>query len=292
MVAVRVFAEVTMLCILIGLPIFLWFHGDLIKLSVITRSLFVVAGVVALLVLPAYGFITYRVAIDIDGLRTFALFRKHFMPWERVAGLRLRAAFGWRRYVVISDSDEISFPVWLNKIEELVEQIRARLPQGGRLVAVAGQKVFAQDRIGTAFQMFKLAAGIAFILLFWMFYAYMQWHKPVSGRPQDPADAMFILVTCLVFTAAMIFRSVTIVMMPRVVSTDQEGVSVQTWFKRTSFAWQDLKSVSQPLFFLPEGIVVKATNGKYLIGNELDAFDELEEELRSHLPRPEATFKT
>lgn len=274
MVFIRMMAELTVLIILAGIPIYLFFTGELQRVSIITQTLLVVAGLVAAMIMPAYGFITYRVTIDDEGLRTIALFRKNFMSWQQITGLRLRAAFGWRRFVVLSEHEELSFPVWLNKVEELVEQIRERLPKGGRMIAVGGAKVYAQDAIGTAFTIFKLTAGIAFIFLFWMFFAYLQGHKA------SQIDALIILAACLVFTSAMLFRSYTILMMPRVVATDKDGVTLKSWFKSAQFSWDELKEIKTPLFFLPEGIVAKTSKSTFLIGNELDAFDELEDELR------------
>jgi hypothetical protein len=284
MVVIRMFAEITALAILASLPLVLWFSGQLAKISPITQALLVVAGIVAALILPAYGFVTLRVVVDVDGLRTISLFRKQHLPWGNMLALRLRSAFGWRRYVVVSEHEELSFPIWLNNVEQLVDQIRSRLPQGGRMIAVAGAKVFAEDNLGTAFQMFKLASGLLFIGLLWTFFFHLQTHHtPGATKPADPTDAIVILVACLIFTVAILIRSAIIVMMPRVVSTDQQGVTVQSWFRRAQFAWDELRTVQSPLFFLPEGLVVKTAKGNFLFGNQLDAFDELEEEMRSRL---------
>jgi len=152
------------------------------------------------------------------------------------------------------------------------------------MAAVSGAKVFAQDAFGAAVKIGGLIGGVAFIVLFWAFFAYLETHKTVGAKPPDPADAIIILVACLLFTAAMSFRSFKIVMMPQMVSTDSSGVTLKSWFGLQHFAWVDLKTIGPPLFFLPEGIVVKTTKGAYFIGNELDAFDELEEEMRGHLP--------
>jgi hypothetical protein len=284
MVLVRMFAEVSVFCFLVGLPIVLFFSGEFGKLPVLIRSLLVVAGGISLLILPVYGFIPFRVAVDVDGLRTIALFKQHHLRWDRITGLRLRTAFGWRRYVVIGEEDSISFPIWLNKVEELVDQIRAVLPQGGRMIAVAGTKTFAQDAVGTAFTIFKLSAGLIFVAIFWMFFVYLQGHKSVSGKPADPSDAMVILAACVLFTVAMLYRSYIILMMPRVVSSDSDGLTLQSWFKREIVPWADITGLAPPFFILPEGIVVKTKKAKHLIGNELDAFDELQDELAERVP--------
>ncbi len=285
MVGIRMLAETTVLIILISLPIILWFTGQFSKMLLLTQILVAACALVAVILLSAYGFVTYKVVIDLDGLRAISLFRKQFMGWDEMLSLRLRTAFGWRRYVIVAEKDEVSFPVLLTNVDELVEQIRARLPRGGRMAAVSGAKVYAQDAFGATFRMVGLISGVAFIVLFWAFFAYLETHKTVGAKPPDPADAMIILAACVLFTAAMSFRSFKIVMMPQVVSTDSSGVTLQSWFGRRQFAWLELKTIQPPLFFLPEGIVVKTTKGSYFIGNELDAFDELEEEMRSHLPK-------
>lgn len=277
MVLVRMLAEVTALLILVALPIVLFINGQFSKIATLTQSLLVVAAVVAALIIPAYGFITYRVAVDIDGIRTISVFRRQFMPWGGVTGLRLRSAFGWRRYVVVSESEELSFPIWLNNISELVDQIRAQLPQGGRMVATGGAKIFAHDNVGTCFQLFKLLLGFVFIGLFWAFFAYLQTAK----KKADPSDAAVILIASILITVAILVRSLVIVMMPRVVSTNSRGITLKSFFNQLELTWDDVKAVSAPFFLLPEGVVLKTSKGKVLIGNELDAFDELEEELRA-----------
>lgn len=286
MVFVRMFAEISVFCVLVVLPLILLANGEFTKLPALIKSLLVVAGVIAALILPIYGLITYRVTVDTDGLRTIALFRKQFIRWEQITGLRLRTAFGWRRYVVISEHEDLSFPVWLTNINQLVEQIRAALPHGGRMIAVDGAKVFAQDRIGMAFTVFKLCIGLVFIFVFWMFYADLQTHR---SKNADPSDAMVILAGCVIFTAVMLWRSFVIVMMPRMVSTDAGGITFRTWFKRAMVPWSDVTALAQPFFLLPEGIVIKMKEGELLIGNELDAFDELQDELRDRVPAPAKT---
>jgi hypothetical protein len=281
MVFIRMFAEVSVFCVLVAAPVITMVNGQFPKLPGLIQSLLVVAAIVALLILPVYGFITYRVSVDVDGLRTIALFRQQFVQWDRITGLRLRTAFGWRRYVVIAQDDSVSFPIWLTNIDQLVEQIRTVLPQGGRMVAVAGAKVFAQDTIGTAFTIFKLIIGIGFIFIFWTFYIYLQSHR---SKHADPSDALVILGGCSIFTALMLWRSYVIVMMPRMVSTDADGITYRTWFKHSMLPWSDVTGLAPPFFLLPEGIVVKSKKGQLLIGNELDAFDELQDELRERAP--------
>jgi hypothetical protein len=281
MVFIRMFAEVSVFCVLVAAPVIVLVNGQFSKLPGLIQSLLVVAAIVAALILPVYGFITYRVSVDVDGLRTIALFRQQFIRWDQISGLRLRTAFGWRRYVVIAHDESVSFPIWLTNIDQLVEQVRAVLPQGGRIVAVAGAKVFAQDAIGAAFTIFKLCLGIGFIFVFWTFYVYLQSHR---SKHADPSDALVILAGCSIFTAVMLWRSYVIVMMPRMVSTDADGITFQTWFKRALLPWSEITALAPPFFLLPEGIVVKSKKGQLLIGNELDAFDELQDELRERVP--------
>lgn len=284
MVLLRMLAELTVLGILIALPIVLWLVGIFAKLSFISQALLVVAAAVAAMVAPAYGFITTNVSIDVYGFYARSLFRKQFILWRDVEGLRLRSAFGWRRYVLVgATNEEISFPVWVHEIEDLVDKIRSQIPEGGRMVAVSGVRVYAQDRTATLFQISKLLIGLGFVVVFWIFYASLQ-----ARKHADPSDAWIILGATVIFTCAMLYRSYVIVMMPRVVSTDETGLIVQTWFKRAQLSWSELKAITLPLFFLPEGIVIKTEKGKYLIGNQLDAFDELQDELKDKLAVKEA----
>lgn len=285
MVFVRMFAEITVFASFIGLPIYLFLTQQFAKLPPLIQALLVVAAVISSLVLPVYGFITYKVSVDIDGLRTIALFRRQLIAWNHISGLRLRAAFGWRRYVVIAGDESVSFPIWLVNIDELVEQIRAVLPQGGRMLPVAGAKVFAQDGLGNAFTLFKIALSLIFVAIFWMFFAYLEFHK---SKHADPSDAGVILAGCLIFTAIMLWRSYAIALMPRMVSTDEDGITYRTWFKKQqTLPWSEVAAVVPPFFLLPEGIVVKTKGRRQLfIGNDLDAFDELQDELRERAPDP------
>lgn len=274
MVAARLFAEITVLTLLVFLPLGLWLHGDFSKISPITQGLIIAMTVVSLVVLPAYGFITFQVSCDNEGLRAISLFRKQMARWHEIEEIKLKTSWGVRRYVVKCGEGEVTFPVWLHNIQQLTEAIRSRLPNGG-LPAFASARTFVLDLPSLLIQFAKTIGAMLFVGLFWLFFA----QTGSGGKKLDPTDSMFILGACILFTLFLAARAVFVIMMPRRVQTDPEGISLSNIFFNRQLKWNEVKAVAQPLFFLPEGLLLKTARGPVFIGDQIEAFDELHEEL-------------
>src|SRR5262249_13779592 len=120
MVLARLLAEVTVLVILLLLPGGLWIAGKLGGFPPYGKLLLFALSGVALLALPCYGFLTVAVQVCEQGLTTIALFRRRFVEWWKIKGLRFRSSGFQRRYVVSYDGGELTFPAWLDNQKELV----------------------------------------------------------------------------------------------------------------------------------------------------------------------------
>jgi hypothetical protein len=285
MVAVRLAAEVTALLLLICVPLFSLLHGDLRHASAITRSLCIGMAVVSAMVLPAYGFITYKVQVTDNDLRTFSVFKKQFAIWSDMTTLQLRTSWGWRRYVVETVNGELTFTTWMNELPRLCETIRSRLPNGGSAGIGGGgpgNRVFNLAPSALVIQGLNVLASVAFIAICWLFFANLQGHSSHITQ----GDRVVILVACLIFTSVLMARIIFYVWAPRRVISDDAGLQVRGFFAEHTYPWSQIKSVHQAMFLLPEGLLIKTERGPFIIGDQLDAFDELQDELARHLPLP------
>jgi len=288
MVAARLLAEVTALGILVLLPLLVMLSGQFWHLSMMARALGITVSLVSLCILPAYGFVTYKVRADEAGLQTFSLFKKQFAAWPEIKTIKLKTSWGWRRYVVEAAAGELNFPVWLINLRELCELIRTRLPNRGSTLGVSAgggvsaPKIFTLAPSAVAVQIAQTAGATIFIALMWVFLANM---GGPAHRPVDPSDRMTMLAACLIFTLFLLARLAFYALCPKQVLCDSNGMQLQTWFSARSCPWAKMKGMGASPFLLPEGIVITTDGGTpLLIGDQLDAFDELHDELMKRLP--------
>jgi hypothetical protein len=287
MVAARLLAEVTALVILVLLPLLVMLGGKFWQLSMMARALGITVSLVSLCILPAYGFVTYKVLADELGLHTFSLFKKQIAAWPEIKTIKLKTSWGWRRYVVDAAGGELSFPIWLMNVRQLCETIRSRLPnRGSTLGASAGggvsaPKIFTLAPSAVAVQIAQMAGAMLFIALMWVFLANM---GGPAHRPVDPSDRMTMLAACIIFTLFLLARLAFYLLCPKLVLCDSTGLQLQTWFSERSCTWAKMKALSAAPFLLPEGLLITTDRWPLLIGDQLDAFDELQEELLKRLP--------
>src|SRR4029453_5635171 len=200
MVLARLMAEVTVLVILLLLPGGLWIAGKLAELPVYGKCLLLVLSGVALLTLPCYGFLTAAVQASDQGLTTIALFRKRFVEWWTMKGLRFRSSGFLRRYVISYEGGELNFPAWLDNQKELVDLIRSRLPQ--EAATESRLRIYKQDAIGFAYQILRVLLGATFIIVFWFFYLQVG-----TAKTTNAADSALLLAVCMAVTALVGWRS-------------------------------------------------------------------------------------
>lgn len=275
MVVARLMAEITVLSILLVMPVFLLVGGQFAGLPRPLQILALALPCVSLLALPCYAMMTWAVQAGEDGLTAVSAFRRRFVPWQAVRGLSLKASWSLRRYVVELDSGEISFPVWLDSVGELVALIRDRLPPGSD--RRAGPRLYGQDWLGLAHRLVRVMLGLIFIGVFWAFFA----HVGLSASANQ-SDRIILLLAALCLSGIVGWRSLSILLMPRSVLVDDGGLTVTTLFSKKAVPWSSVRGVSQPFFLLPDGTVVETAAGRFLLGDDLDDADTLIESIRRH----------
>ena len=289
MVAARLFAEILALAILVLLPLFLLVNGVFLRLSMIARSLGIAVALVSLVILPAYGFITYKVVSSEDGLRTFSVFKKQVVLWKDVKSLKLKTSWGFRRYVVAASTGDLSFPIWLMDLRQLCESIRQRLlPKGlGGLLGGEGAggpappKTFTLAPSAVVVQVVQMLGALFFVGLMWMFFVGMQAH---SGKPVDPSDRLTMLGACVIFSLFIVARVLFYLVSPWKVVVDATGLQIATCYNSKQYPWSSLKGLGASPFLLPEGLLLKTGGVPVIICDQLDAFDELQDELLKRMP--------
>lgn len=280
MALVRLLAEATALVILVVLPIILLIHGDFWRITLITRVIVCLVSVVSLAVLPFYFAITHKVKLTAAGISTHSLIGSHSSGWHGVRSLKLKTSWGLRRYIVTTDQGDLTFPVWFNDLGGLVGTIRSRLPNrgfGGPLTG--GARVFTQDTVSFVVQSIKTVCALGFIGIFWMFAFSLQHQKHVAKGVSDPNDFWFVVAVCLVATVLLLVRTFFIVTMPKRVEVRPDGLLIQSMFFQRNLPWDAIRSMGAAWVILPTGVLLQTKSGPVLIGDQLDAFDELQEEL-------------
>lgn len=290
MVLARILAEASVLTVLLVLPVVLLLLGKFQALPLTYKFIFVVLCLVACALLPVYGFITYQVRVTETTISADALFRKQSLELSRITGLARRSNFNFVRYVVDFDGGELTFPIWLKGLDELVGIIREHLP-----VAAAGRRSalgrsFSQDPISVIFQFLQVVLSLVFIGVVWCFTYAMRSGSGLSRQPQSgfvqgsaPVDLALLVIFALCVTAIMLYRAYMVLLMPLKIRLSESELRFDTIFGVKTVDIAALKSVAPPLPLLPEGYVIKTSKGSFLVGNGLDAADELEEALKERI---------
>jgi hypothetical protein len=256
--------------------------GKLWALSWTYKLIVSVLGLIGLLVLPVYGFITFKVTITDDELATHSLFRKHSCSIADISGLSRRSNWGWIRYVVQYGAGDLTFPIWLKNCDQLVELIRQRMPTGaGDKKSLLGRK-FRQDPVSLFFQVAQAVAGLVFIGVVW-FFAVSLYYSGSAGI--SAADEALVAVFALAISAILLWRSVVVALMPRAVELGTDDLIVQTIFFEKRVLWSDVRAIKEPFPLLPEGFMLHTQKGSYLVGNGMDSADELSDGIRERLAK-------
>lgn len=277
MVLARVLAEATVMVLLLLLPLILHLLGHFLGLPITFKVVLIALAIIACLMLPAYGFITHSVLVEDEGLRARALFRQERCTWRSIKAVKRRSNWNWQRYVVEHDDGELSFPIWLNEVDKLVETIRSRLPQsaGGRSSPLSR---FSQDPIALTFQFVQAFIGIAFAVVFWFFFL------DLRAGVQKSEDILIVLIFCILITALVTWRTIMILLMPRQIIVSPGELTLQTLFFKRILTWNQVLSVKPTMPLLPDGFLIRTEKWAYLIGGGIDGVDELVETLASRIP--------
>jgi hypothetical protein len=281
MVLARVFAEMTVLIVLVALPIVLQLSGKLMPLPTAGKVVVIALALVALCILPWFGYITYQVNTDPAGLTTLALLARHACQWNSIKGLTRKSSHNWVRYVVEYEGGELSFPVLLRSCDVLVGEIRAHLPAGSG-IAMNPYRMFKNDGMALVFQFLQAAAGILFVALFWFFCA------GTVMKSGHNMDAAILVGFCLACTLGFLWRTFVVALMPKTVELTRDELIIRTVFFLRRYPWNDVLSVKQPFPLLPEGFMIKTKKGSYLVGTGMDAGDELQDAIKARIERKPA----
>lgn len=287
MVLARVLAEATVMILLLLLPLILHLLGHFTGLPATFKVVLIALAIIACLTLPAYGFITHSVLVEDEGLRARALFRQERCSWRSIKAVKRRSNWNWQRYVVEHDDGELSFPIWLNEVDKLVETIRSRLPQsaGGRSSSSSLSR-FSQDPIALTFQLVQAFIGIAFAVVFWSFFL------DLRASVHKSEDMLIVLIFCVLISALVVWRTIMILLMPRQISVSPGELTLQTLFFKRSLTWDQVLSVKATMPLLPDGFLIRTKKWAYLIGAGIDGVDELVETLASRIPQKPVKKKT
>lgn len=274
MVIARILAEVIALCILIALPIVLLVFG---KLNVLPSGhiVFPAGAVIALFILPLYGFITWQVTACEEGLVALALLKKQTCRWDEMQGLVRRTSWNWSRYVVELKEGEFVFPVWLNKCDELVETIKANLPQKA-MSRINAFRQFECDGLAFTFMVAQSLVALFFVAICWFFFS-------TTLKKADMSDVYVVGSFCTLASLVLGWRTVKVVLMPQSVELTASALVLKTLLFSKSYAWTDVVKLARPNPLLPEGFMIKCKGGSHLISGAMDRLDELEEALRDRI---------
>lgn len=274
MVLVRILAEVAALSIVALLPVIILCLGKFHILPLAWKIALCIMSAVSLGIIPFYGFVTWKVVTDDDGLTTVTAFRRKTVAWRDLRALVKRSTWNFPRYVVETPSDEVSFPVWLESMNELIERIKQHLPAGS--ASFNPYRKFKQDAVLIGMHMAQAAGGLLFLAVLWFFYA-------ESLKKGNQSDSIVVLIFCIIASAILLWRTFMILFMPLSVEVKIEFVVIRTCFFTAALAWQDIVSVRPTMPLLPEGFLIKTKKWSYLIGNGMDRSDELEQALSEKL---------
>ncbi|MDR3612827.1 MAG: ribonuclease E inhibitor RraB [Candidatus Obscuribacterales bacterium] len=276
MVLARILAEATVCTLFVAIPVCLQLNGALPAYPAAVKAmLWCLAGIGAVL-LPWFGFITWLVTTTDTGLTTHSLLKNHTLEWSKITNLSRRSSWAWLRFVVEAEDDELSFPVLLSKIDDLVTEITNRLPpSAGRLRST--HRHFIYDRLAFALQFLQSLAAVVFAIVFWFFFVARMHFS------HNNTDTVLLLVFCAAITLVFAWRMQVVAAMPRSIETTKAGLVITTYLGKRMIAWADIKRVGLPMPLLPEGFTVKTSKGTILVGAAMECADELQSFIKSRV---------
>ncbi len=276
MVLARMLAELTVLFILFVLPGILMLTGQFQHASITGKVVLFSLSLVSAVILPAYAFITWRVKIDQNGLTTMSLAKKEHCAWSSIKRISRRSNWNWVRYVVEHQGGELSFPIWLNQVDDLLEIIRQHLPKGSG--ANNPFRKFSQDRISLIFQCVQAALGVGLVIVFWFFFAEL-----AQRQSTNQTDLSMVFVFCLIITIMFLWRTSVVFLMPKSVELTPSGIIIDTMLFSRRITWQNVLKITPSYPLLPEGFMLATERGSFLIGNGMDSADELVASLKGKI---------
>ena len=275
MAMARVFSEVMALIIFLCMPFILLFANLMAELDLVVKAAVILGSVFSFLMLPAYGFITWQITVSETGIVGWSLIRRRQLNFDQLVKLTRKSNFNWQRYVLTYDSGDITFPLWFERLDDLIKRIRDHLPSelspGER-----GPRLFRQDTISFFMQFSQVAFGLVLTGVATYFAAYY-----FSSNRVSELDGLLIMVFVLVLGLSMFYRAIVVMLMPFKILLEETGIELTTLFFKKQIDFKSLETLTASSPFLPEGFMLETSVGSYLIGGGFDSLDELVEELRA-----------
>lgn len=285
MAMARVFSEVLALIVFLCLPFILLFANLMAELDLVVKAAVILGSVFSFLMLPAYGFITWQITVTETGIVGWSLIKRRQLNFNQLVKLNRKSNFNWQRYVLTYDSGDITFPLWFERLDDLIKSIRAHLP-----VDLSAQsdspKIFRQDSISYFMLLVQVSFGVALTVVSVTFTSYLFMQDKASVW-----DCLLVLIFNLILGISMFFRAVTVALMPKKVVVSKEFFTLQNLFFEKKLSWNKIETLKASNPFLPEGYLLGTKEGTFLIGGGFEELDELVAEVtlkaRSHSSTPE-----
>ena len=275
----RALAEITVLFILSALPLVLFLCGRFFEIHIVFRAGVCIVAPFALLGLWGFSQLSFKVEVNEEGLATRSILKRSFLSWSQILSLKQTNRMGLREYSLEHEGGSLSFPSLLNHVAELVETIRSHLPNRGRSTTGDAQ-VYKVAPIMFLVELFKIGLQAGFSAVFFWFYDSLKHSAKVSHE-----DSLFVLALAVLILLAVIWKLIQFFRMPSEVQILHDKLALKTIFKSIELAWSDISKLAPAGMLFPEGLMLSAGKHTYLIGNNVDCFDELVEEIQLRLRR-------
>ncbi|MBX9723526.1 MAG: hypothetical protein K2X81_19125, partial [Candidatus Obscuribacterales bacterium] len=174
---------------------------------------------------------------------------------------------------------QLCFPASFEKLPQLIESIRAHLPQRGR-ATVAGAQSYKLSKIVYSFEIVKAVFQFGFALLVFWFYDSLR----RSGHSVQE-DLILILGLAIIVAAVVIWRFIQTLLITQKIQLDEGGLVLKGLFGSSKLEWSQISKVSSAGLFYPEGLIINVGKKNYLVANTIDCFDEFSEELTERLSK-------
>lgn len=279
MAGVRVVSEIGALLLFFFLPFILLASGLFASFDLVVKLAVVLGALFAGLLLPVYCFITWQITLEEDGIIGWSLVKRRKLSWQSLTKLTRKSNFNWQRYVLEYDGGDLTFPLWFERCDNLVALIRERLPQN-LSPRDSGPQLFIQDTISYFMQVFQVSFGLILTAVASYFASYL-----LTNANNSVWDALLVIVFTLVLSLSMFFRAITVALMPRRITVNQDCLELDTVFFKKRITWSKIEQLKASNPFLPEGYLLETSQGTFLIGTGFDALDELVEGIRENVKR-------
>lgn len=268
MAGARVVSEVSALILIFCLPFALLLMGIFATLDLVIKLAVVLGACAACFLLPAYGFVTWQITVTETGVVGWSLVKRRNIEWASLKKLTRKSNFNWQRYVLEYDGGDMTFPLWFDRCDALVNEIRSRLPADFS-PSKSGDRVFKQDTISYFMQISQVGFGLILAITAAFFSVHL-----LSQSRTSIWDSLLVIVFVLLLGLCMFFRSIVVALMPRKMVVGPDDLQLETVFFKKKIEWNKIEGLKASNPLLPEGFMLDTREGSFLIGTGFDALDE------------------